>query len=61
MEFDTDRRKPRVEETTFLSRNKVKCHLCGVPGHKEFEGTQKRTSRDQANQTFRTTSRLFQV
>ena len=34
--FETDRRKPRVEETTFLSRNDVKCHLCGGPGHKSF-------------------------
>ena len=57
--FDTDRRKP-IEETTFLSRNEVKCHLAGGPGPKSFECTQS-TYRDQANQGFRKTSRLFQM
>ena len=50
--FDTDRRKPRVEETTFLSRNEVKCHLCGGPGHKSFKCTQKARAETKQTKNF---------
>ena len=50
--FDTDRRKPRAEETTFLSRNEVKCHLCGGPGHESFECTQKARTETKQTKSF---------
>ena len=50
--FDTNRRKPRAEETTFLSRNEVKCHLCGGPGHKSFECTQKARTETKQTKSF---------
>ena len=50
--FDTDRRKPRAEETTFLSRNEVKCHLCGGPGLKSFECTQKARTETKQTKSF---------
>ena len=50
--FDNGRRKPRAEETTFLSRNEVKCHLCGGPGHKSFECTQKARTETKQTKSF---------
>ena len=50
--LDTDRRKPRAEETTFLSRNEVKCHLCGGPGQKSFECTQKARTETKQTKSF---------
>ena len=50
--FDTDRRKPRAEETTFLSRNEVEGHLCGGPGLKFFEFTQKERTETKQTKSF---------